>query len=71
MPRNDRVTGEEWQECDVCGFEYPKSQLMRQRPYGGRTDGFVVCARCYDEPGHAYFKRFLRLPDEDEPQEVK
>jgi len=71
MPRNVRITGEEWVECDVCGFEYPKSRLSRQHPIGGRTDGYVVCPRCADNPGHLYFKRFLRLPDENEPQEIK
>lgn len=30
-PKNDRITGEKWKNCAVCGFEYPLSQLWKRR----------------------------------------
>ena len=71
MSRNDKITGEQWQECDVCGFDYPKSQLKKEPSYGGTTDGFSVCSKCMDEPGHAYNLQQLTLPDENVSQEVE
>lgn len=35
-PKNDRITGEKWAECAVCGFDYPLSQLWKRR-------GRLVC----------------------------
>lgn len=42
MPRHQGITGEQWDKCGRCGFEYPASQLTRQF-------GLVVCFKtCYD-----------------------
>ena len=38
---------QQWATCDLCGFEYPFSQLVRQT---GDAGGRVVCiVHCLDE----------------------
>ena len=40
---NNRIRGEVWAECALCGFEYPKSQMWKRR-------GQLVCREeCADE----------------------
>lgn len=29
--RNDRIRGQAWRECAVCGFEYPESAMWFRR----------------------------------------
>lgn len=56
--------GEQWQECDRCGFDYPLSELTVQ-------DGLTVCYQnCVFEKGAEYYRRFLKLPLERDPDEV-
>lgn len=69
--RNNKITGEQWQECDVCGFDYPKSLLRKQPAFQGPTDGFVVCPKCFDAPGHAYNLSRMDLPVEEVYQSVE
>lgn len=57
--------GEQWGECERCGFEYPLSELTTQ-------DGLTVCLRnCVFEKGAEYYRRFLKLPLERDPDEVR
>lgn len=43
MPNNNSHTGEQWKECDRCGFDWPVSELYYQ-------DGLWVCKECLDDP---------------------
>ena len=45
MARNNVVTGEKWQECDRCGFDFPKKERVSQ-------DGLKVCPKCVDVKDH-------------------
>jgi len=43
IPTNNKITGQKWKECALCGFEYPVSQLWKRR-------GQLVCRdACLDE----------------------
>lgn len=41
------IHGIPWHTCDVCGWDYPVSQLRRQP---GLKRGILVCPKCYDNP---------------------
>lgn len=44
--RNNRYSpGDHWRECDECGFDFLRSELVKRR------DGAIVCAKCW-EPRH-------------------
>jgi len=56
--------GEQWKECDRCGFDYPLSKLTSQ-------DGLTVCINnCVFEKGAEYYRRLLRVPLERDPDQV-
>jgi hypothetical protein len=42
---------ERWRLCDICGFSYPVSQLMRDQW------GRLVCSGDVDEPSNEDFQR--------------
>lgn len=50
--------GEPWVECDICGFDIPKSQARRDR-YGR-----LVCARDVDEPSTEDLRMEFEVPEE-------
>ena len=41
------IRGIPWHSCDVCGWDYPTSQLQRQP---GLKRGLLVCPKCWDDP---------------------
>jgi hypothetical protein len=69
--RNNQITGQSWLECDVCGFDFPKPMLIKHPKIGGENDGYRVCPRCLDKPGHAYLKQQTNIPEEGVTQEVE
>ena len=42
-PKNRYVKGTYKKECDVCGWDYLRSELRK------RYDGLVVCKKCWLE----------------------
>lgn len=54
-----RRYGEPWSECDLCGFAFPESQMMRHY----RT-GRLVDAKCDDRPSWSDRLRTQDLPRE-------
>ena len=53
MPKNNKVTGQRWRECDRCSLDYPLSQLQKQ-------DGFRLCKEhCTDDIGRDYYLKQL------------
>lgn len=65
FPTFPRV-GEPWDECDICGFDFPKSKVRRDR-YGR-----LVCAKCLDDPGRDDYLENFEVPSEEgygEPHE--
>ena len=58
MPKNNKVTGQRWRECDRCSLDYPLSQLQKQ-------DGFWLCkSMCVDIPGRDYHLNKLEVEGE-------
>jgi len=68
--RNNRITGQEWDECDICGFDFPKSMLVKHPKFSGENDGYKVCSKCLDKPGHLYLKQQVQTRTH-ESQEVE
>ncbi|OGG66040.1 hypothetical protein A2Z56_00135 [Candidatus Kaiserbacteria bacterium RIFCSPHIGHO2_12_45_16] len=54
---------EQWETCARCGFNYPQSQLIRQRGDGGMVTVCTVIP-CYDEPSSGDYRRETDLPVE-------
>lgn len=57
-----RRVGEEWYECQRCGFNYPRHQVLVQ-------NGLIVCrgpdtTNCFDLPGHAAELARIDVPAE-------
>jgi hypothetical protein len=50
--------GEPWVECDICGFDFPKSQVRRDRR------GRIVDAKCMDEKDHGEHMEDIQIPEE-------
>lgn len=42
-PLNRFVSGTYKRECDRCGFDYLRSELMKEP-----DTGYIVCSKCYD-----------------------
>lgn len=55
-----RVTlrGEQWRDCDYCGFKYPISLLRREIETGRLA--CTVQVRDYSPPGRDYINRHKR-----------
>jgi len=41
------IHGTPWHRCDICGWDYPVSQLSHQP---GLNRGIIVCSKCRDNP---------------------
>ena len=50
------ISGEKWEECDRCGFDFHLSKLIPQFNMG-RDTGLLVCPWCVDEPNRDEFVR--------------
>jgi len=58
--------GEEWYTCDMCGFHYPRSQVVRQ-------NGSIRCLgpgthKCVEEPGAAAYRMDVETGYEADPE---
>lgn len=49
-------SGDSWRECDICGFDYYRSELRKN------SDGLIVCSKDY-EPEHPRKKRDNRVKE--------
>jgi len=63
LHRNQRMTnnrkGSEWYDCQRCGEQFPRAQMIIQR-------GMIVCTvRCVDEPGHVALSEGYPLRTEE------
>jgi hypothetical protein len=63
--QTNRVFKEEWYNCDRCGHQYPRSQVIVQNQY-------IVCTghgtlNCIDQPGVDAFRRDLPQEQPVEP----
>lgn len=54
MPTNRFVPKDYLRECDVCGWDYLRSQLLR------RWDGALVCKDDYEEKDRQLEKTYNR-----------
>lgn len=52
--------GEPWVECDICGFDVPKSLARRDRK------GRVACPEDFDEPDKDDYEKRFEGPRPDE-----
>ncbi len=59
MPYPRTKTFQRWEECERCGFDWPKSSLKRD------YTGVKVCPECYDEKGHEEEMRNVSLKGEE------
>ena len=50
IPKNNKITGQKWKDCDRCGLSWPKAQLRRESETGSK-----VCPNCYDSPQPKHF----------------
>lgn len=57
---NNRVTFNKWEDCERCGLPWPEPALKIQK-------GTLVCPECWDEKGHADYKREGEPPETKEP----
>ena len=61
--KSGKRSSEQWEECSRCGFNYPLSQLVRQRGDGGNV---IVCTviSCADESSAGDYRTARELPTE-------
>jgi hypothetical protein len=59
MPYPRWPTGQKWVECNICGFDFPLSQLKKDS-FGSRR-----CYRCWDADSHQEHMRNVLLRFED------
>lgn len=63
MPKTiNNAHGEQWFVCDRCGFDYPRSKMVRQ-------DGLEVCTvHCVFDQGAEYYRMITPIPAETAPE---
>lgn len=67
---NNRMTNnrkkQRWYNCDLCGFQYPESKVIR---FNGRVacQGSNTCG-CVDKPGFRAEMKKIIVPREVRPQ---
>jgi hypothetical protein len=60
MPYPRWPTGQRWEECHICGFDWPLVQL-RKDSFGSKR-----CPKCWDKDGFEEFRRQTALAYEDQ-----
>lgn len=53
-PHSRYVSGTYKRECDNCGFDYLRAELVKQH------DKFIVCAKCFDPRPRHEMRRHIK-----------